>query len=494
MSRSFMLNPFVRIDEDGTITVIVNKSEMGQGVYTSLPMLVAEELECDFGALQAEAAPVDAVYNHTAFGMQLTGGSTSTWSEWERMLEQGARARQKLIAAAAAVWKVEEASCRAERGRVIHESGKVMTYGELAEKASAQAERESVRLKEPSAYRLVGTRVRRLDTPDKVNGKALFGIDKAIPGMLTCVIARCPVFGGKLRSFNADKAKEIPGVREVKEVPTGVVVAADTFWSANLGRRKLECEWDEGPYGSLSTEGLREKYEELSRKPGAIARKTGDPEKALAGDAKRITAEYALPYLAHASMEPLNCVVDLKTDECDIWTGTQFQGGDRNAAALVAGLDPERVRIHTPLLGGGFGRRANPQSDFTAEAVEAAKAIKRPIKVVWTREDDTKGGYYRPMAHHLLSCGPRRIGITHCVATDHRLPVHPERDTFRSSHGAGRHRRNFGGRSEGPCLCDTESPRRPAYGRGGPSRSLVALGRPFPERLRGGELHRRDRP
>ncbi len=344
-----------------------------------------------------------AIYNHTIFPFQVTGGSTSVYSEWGRMLEAGARAREKLIAAAAKAWKVERTSCHAEKGRVVHESGKTMTYGELAQDASTMAEPGEIRLKDPSAFTIVGKPRRRLDSRDKVDGKTIFGIDGAVPGMLTCVIARSPVFGGKVRSFNADKARGMPGVREVVQVESGVAVVADTFWSANLARRTIECTWDEGPLGRLSTVEMQKQYRDLAQTPGAIARKEGDPEKALVDGATRVSAEYMLPYLAHAPMEPLNCLVDLRADGCDIWVGTQFQSVDRDAAARVAGLDPERVNIHTTFLGGGFGRRANPQSDFVAEAVQVAKAVGKPVKVVWTREDDTKGGYYRPMMHHRLS-------------------------------------------------------------------------------------------
>jgi isoquinoline 1-oxidoreductase beta subunit len=410
MTASFRLNPFVSIGTDGTVTVTVNKSEMGQGVYTALPMLVAEELECDVDGMRVEAAPVGEVYRHTVFPLQLTGGSTSVWSEWERMLKAGAQAREMLKEAAAGAWNVDKASCRAEKGRITHPSGKALTYGELAERASRLAPPEDIRLKDPSSFTVVGKARRRLDSPDKVNGKAVFGIDLMLPGMLTCVITRSPFFGGTLRSFKGEKAKGMPGVRHIMRVASGVAVVADTFWTANLARRTLECDWDEGPLGKLSTPRMKEEYKSLAQTPGATAKKEGDPEKALEKAAKRVEADYALPYLAHAPMEPLNCLVDLRESTCDVWVGTQFQSHDRESAARVAGLDPDRVNIHTTLLGGGFGRRANPQSDFVVEAVEVAKAVGKPVKVVWTREDDTRGGYYRPMAHHRLAAGLDEAG------------------------------------------------------------------------------------
>jgi isoquinoline 1-oxidoreductase subunit beta len=245
----------------------------------------------------------------------------------------------------------------------------------------------------------------RLDTPSKTNGTAQFGLDVYIPGMLTAVVARAPVFGGKVVSFNADQAKAVPGVVNVVQVPSGVAVIAKAFWPAKLGREKLEISWDDELGSSMSTVEMREKYSAMSKTPGAVARKVGDPAAALTGAAKTITAEYEVPYLAHCMMEPLNTVVDLHEDRCEIWTGTQFRTGDRAAAAKVAALKPERVTLHTTLLGGGFGRRANPACDFVTEATEVAKAAKAPVKVVWTREDDIRGGWYRPMWYDHFAAG-----------------------------------------------------------------------------------------
>ena len=384
---------------------MVNKSEMGQGVYTALPMLVAEELECDWAKVRVESAPVEAAYNHTSFGIQMTGGSSSVLSEWDRMRQVGAAAREMLVAAAADLWKVEKTSCRAEKGMVIHPEGKKLSYGQLAEKAAAMPVPKEVRLKDPSAFKLIGKPAKRLDTPAKTNGSAVFGLDVKAPGMLTAVIARPPVFGGKVKSFDSEKAKALPGVKAVVEIEAGVAVVATDFWSARRGRRALKISWDDGPLAELSTAGMRKQYAELAKTPGAKARKEGDPEKTLAEAAKQIEAEYEVPYLAHATMEPLNCFVDLRPHSLEIWTGTQFQTVDREAAARVAGLKPEEVRIHTTFLGGGFGRRANPQSDFVVEAVQVAKAVKKPVKVIWTREDDMKGGYYRPMWVDRIAAG-----------------------------------------------------------------------------------------
>jgi len=403
-------NAFVRIGTDDSVTIIVNHSEMGQGVYTSLPMLVAEELGCNWKMLRVEAAPVDAVYNHTAFGMQMTGGSTSVWSEYDRLRMVGAAAREMLIAAAAEIWKVDKRTCRAENGMVVHTGGKKLTFGELADRAAAMPVPKDVKLKDPKHYKIIGKPTHRLDTPIKVNGKAMFGMDVSIPNMLIAVVARPPVFGGKVLSVNAIKAKALPGVLDVVQVPSGVAVLARGFWQAKQGRDALDIAWDEGQNANLSTAGLREQYANLAKTPGTVAAKKGDADAALAKAEKKLSAEYEVPYLAHATMEPMNCTVDLRSDSCEIWVGTQFQTVDRAAAAAVAGLKPEQVKIHTMYLGGGFGRRANPAADFVTEAVHVAKAAKAPVKVIWTREDDTKGGYYRPMWYDRIASGLDRKG------------------------------------------------------------------------------------
>ena len=402
---SFDPNAFLRIGADETITVIVNKSEMGQGVYTSLPMVIAEELECDWDRVRAEPAPVEPVYNNPLTGIQMTGGSMSVKTEWDRMRKAGAAARMMLIGAAAKQWKVKASSCRAENGKVVHSSGKALTYGQLAEKAAHMPVPEKVPLKDPSEFKIAGKPKHRLDTPEKVNGRGIFGFDVKIPGMLTALVARSPVFGGKVKSFDASKAREVPGVRDVVQIESGVAVVADNFWAAKRGRDALQIAWDEGEWASISTQALQEQFAAAATSPGVVARKDGDPEKALASASKQVSADYELPYLAHAAMEPLNCTVDLRSDGCEIWTGTQFQTVDRDAAARVAGLDPGKVKLHTTLLGGGFGRRANPHSDFVVIGIEVAKAVKKPVKVVWTREDDMKGGYYRPMWHSRLAAG-----------------------------------------------------------------------------------------
>ncbi|GFE58065.1 xanthine dehydrogenase family protein molybdopterin-binding subunit [Geobacter sp. AOG1] len=404
-ATTFAPNAFIRVGSDDTVTLIINKSEMGQGVYTSLPMLIAEELACDWKMIRIEAAPVDPVYNHTVFGLQVTGGSTSVRTEWERLSKAGATAREMLVAAAAKQWKVDPATCRAENGFVLHSGGKKLSYGQLADRTAKLPVPKEVRLKDPARYTIVGKPRHRLDSPAKIDGTAVFGIDAQLPGLLTAMVARPPVFGGKVASFTADKAKKVPGVVDVVQVPSGVAVIATGFWPAKKGRELLEIVWDDGPEGGLATPALRERYASLAQSPGLVARKEGEPAQAVRQAAKQLTAEFETPFLAHAPMEPLNCCVDLKSDRCNIWTGTQFQTVDRNSAAEVAGLKPEQVHLHTTFLGGGFGRRANPASDFVREAVHVAKAAGKPVKVIWTRDDDMKGGYYRPFWYDRISAG-----------------------------------------------------------------------------------------
>jgi len=397
-------NAFLRVAPDDSVTVLLAHSEMGQGIWTTLAMLVAEELECDWAKVRVEHAPADPAYAHTAFGMQMTGGSTTTWSEFDRYRTVGAMARDMLVRAAAQRWKVDPRRLRAEKGYVLNGAEK-LSYGELAEAAEKLAPPASVKLKDAKDWKLIGKPVRRLDSPEKITGRARFGLDVAFPGLRTAVVARAPVFGGKVRSFDASKARAIPGVEGVVQVPSGVAIVAKDFWSAKVGRDALQFDWDPGPGEAIDSARLEASYRAMARKPGAVAAKRGDLDAALAKAARRHEAEYAVPYLAHATMEPMNCTVKIEGSRCEIWTGTQFQTVDQASAAKIAGVPPQNVSIHTTFLGGGFGRRANPQSDFVSEAVHVAKAANVPVKVVWTREDDTRGGYYRPLFVHRIEVG-----------------------------------------------------------------------------------------
>lgn len=393
----FVPNAFLRIGEDDSVTVLIAHSEMGQGVWTGLAMLVAEELDADWSKIRVEHAPAAPAYAHTAFGQQMTGGSTSTWSEFDRYRQAGATARQLLVAAAAQRFGVAEADIRTENGVVVAGAQRAR-YGELAaDAAKLPAPKTAPVLKDAKDWKIIGKPTKRLDSPEKITGRAKFGMDVQFEGLLTAVVARAPVFGGKVKSFDAAAAKAVPGVRDVVQVPSGVAVVADHYWAAKQGRDALKVDWDPGPNAGLDTAKLREEFRKLAGTPGAVAAQAGDAAAALAKAGKTLDAEYNTPYLAHAPMEPLNCTVKIDGDGCEIWTGTQFQTGDQHAAAGILGLKPEQVQIHTMFLGGGFGRRATTNSDFVSEAVQVAKAAGKPVKTVWSREDDVRGGYYRPM-------------------------------------------------------------------------------------------------
>ena len=403
-ANSFMPNAFVRIGTDERVTVIVNHSEMGQGVYTSLPMLLADELDADWSKVGFESAPVDPKYNHPAFGMQMTGGSSSVWSGLDQFRQAGAAARAMLVAAAAQRWNIDPASCRTESGAVFDGSNRKLTYGQLVADAAKLTPPAKVQLKDPKNFNLIGKPIKRLDTPWKLNGQAVFGLDVKLPGMLTAVVARPPIFGATLKSVDDSKARSMPGVRKIAQVPSGVAVVADTFWQAKVARDALRLDWDDGAMRTFSTTQMMQDFRERAKSSGVSVRKEGDAAAALAGATKKIEAVYEAPYLSHLMMEPLNCVVDLGQNSCEVWTGSQFQTIDRANAAKIAGLPNERVQLHTTFLGGGFGRRANPQSDFVVEAVHVAKSIGAPtkVKVVWTREDDMQGGWYRPAFLHAI--------------------------------------------------------------------------------------------
>lgn len=379
---------------------------MGQGVHTTLAMLVGEELDCDWSRIRVEAAPVEPQYYDPVMREYRTDGSTSVMSSWEPFRQAGALARHLLVAAAAKSWGVDAESLRTEGGRVVHDpTGRSASYGELAPLAATLPVPFDVPLKSPGEFKILGTDVRRLEGRDKVTGAARYGLDVQLPGMLTAVVSHPPVLGGRLRSFRAERALAVPGVVKVKAVSTGLAVIARDFWSARTGREALEVVWDDGPNAGLSTESIRRQYRKLTEEPGLLVEKEGDCEKALASAVKTLEAVYEVPYLAHAPMEPLNAVAHVWADGCEIWTGTQYQSMDQRVAAALTGLRPEQVRIHTMLLGGGFGRRASPASDFVAEAVEVAKGEALPVKTVWTREDDLRCGYFRPMFVHRLRAG-----------------------------------------------------------------------------------------
>ncbi|HWK05926.1 MAG TPA: xanthine dehydrogenase family protein molybdopterin-binding subunit [Puia sp.] len=409
-SDGFAPNAFLRINPDNGITVLLAHAEMGQGIWTTLPMLIAEELDADWKDIKVEHAPAAKDYFHTVFGIQITGGSSTTWSEFDRYRMAGATARVLLVQAAAKRWGVPADTCRTENGYVI-DGDKKISYGELAREAASLPAPQNITLRPPAQWKYIGKGVKRLDTSAKTNGVAKFGMDLQFPGMLTAVVAHAPFFGGKVKSVDATKAKAIPGVRQVLEIPTGVVVIADHFWAASQGRKALDIVWDQGPEMTMDTPQQVAAYKKLVLTNGLPAAEKGNADKALATAAKVIETEYIFPYLAHAAMEPLNCTVKLSADHCEIWGGLQMPGVDQAAAAKILGFNPDQVTVNTVFLGGGFGRRANPASDFVSEAVQIAKASGQFIKMVWTREDDMKGGYYRPAYVHKLKVGLNAQGM-----------------------------------------------------------------------------------
>jgi len=405
----FAPSAFLRVGVDDSVNIILSHVEMGQGIWTTLSMLIAEELDADWKNITIEHSPAGKSYIHTAYGLQITGGSSSTWSEFDRYRQAGATARILLIQAAAEKFKVKPEDCRTENGMVICGNQKA-SYGELATAAAALPAPGKVELRKPEQWKYIGKGIKRLDAPDKVNGSAKYGMDVHFPGLLTAVVAHSPAIGGKVISFDASAAKAVAGVRDVVEIPTGIAVIADHFWAAKKGRDALKIVWDPGPNTGLNSPAQLENYRKLANEKGLPALEKGNVETGLAKASKIMEAEYFLPYLAHAAMEPINCTVKITDNKCEIWTGTQMPMIDQAAAAKILGFTTEQVDIQTPYLGGGFGRRATPTSDFVSEAVYIAKASGKAIKMVWTREDDMRAAYYRPAFLHRMRIGVNTEG------------------------------------------------------------------------------------
>ena len=408
---TFAPNAFLRVAPDNSVTVIAKHVEMGQGAYTGIATIVAEELDANWQDVRVESAPADAKrYANLAFGtIQGTGGSSAMANSWMQLREAGAKARAMLVSAAAAQWQVPASELTTLDGSVHHvTTNRTATYGSLASAAARLPVPDTVTLKSPKDFRLIGHQLPRVDVPPKTNGTAQFTLDVTFPGMLVALLQRPPLFGATVKSFDASAAKAVPGVVSVVQVPGGVAVVAKGFWAAKQGRDALKVEWDDSKAEKRSSDAIMAEYRQLAEQPGMSARKDGDATKALAGAVKKISASYAFPYLAHAPMEPLDAVVKLTADSCEIWAGDQFQTVDQANAAHTAGLDPQQVKIHTLYAGGSFGRRANTQSDYIVEAVSIAKALGAngtPVKLQWTREDDIHGGLYRPMYFHKLDAG-----------------------------------------------------------------------------------------
>jgi isoquinoline 1-oxidoreductase beta subunit len=394
-------NAYIRIGSDDSVTFLIPKSEMGQGPTTACSQLLAEELECDWTKVRMEVAPVDP----SLYGHQTTVGSMAIRTTWDPLRKAGAQARMMLIAAAAQQWNVPASSLRAENGVVINPANNQrLRYGQLADAASKMPVPANVTLKDPKQYKVIGKPQKRLDTRDKVTAKAMFGIDARPAGLVYANVARCPVFGGKVVSFDATKAKAVPGVKDVIEIPNGVAVIAENTWAAMQGKRALTVQWDEGPNAGVTSATIRQMFVDRAKQQGAVARKEGDAAAAIGRASKRVDAVYEVPFTTHAPMEPMNATVHIKGDgTAEAWVPTQSPTTGRATVAQIAGIAPEKVTFHTTFMGGGFGRRGEGQMNHLEDAVEIAKRVKVPVKLTWSREDDMTQDYYRPASYAELS-------------------------------------------------------------------------------------------
>ena len=419
-SGSFEPNAFIRIGSDGSVTLTMPQVEMGQGTYTSMSMLIAEELEVALSQVRLEHAPPDIKRygNPLLAGDQITGGSTSIRAFWEPMRQAGAAARVMLISAAAKRWQVDPSACHAGRGEAVHTaSGRRIKYGALAADAARMPVPEKVALKRPEEFKLIGTPAKRLDTPAKVNGKAVYGIDVRPPGLKIATLAQSPVFGGRLKSVDETAARSVKGVRQVVRLVDAVAVVADHMGAAKKGLAALVIEWDNGPNAALGTEDIVRALEQGTLGVGAVAQNVGDIDKAIAGATTKIDAIYQVPFLAHAAMEPMNCTVHVRKDGCEVWVGTQVVARAQATAAKTTGLPLDRVVVHNHLIGGGFGRRL--EIDGVTRAVQIAMQVDGPVKVIWSREEDLQHDMYRPYFVDRMSAGLDEGGMP--VAWSHRF-------------------------------------------------------------------------
>jgi len=413
----FAPNAFIRIDSKGAVTFIIPQAEMGQGVYTSIGMILAEELDVAWERVQVEAAPPsDKLYGNPVFGIQVTGNSNTIRAFWMSLRKAGAGARAMLVEAAARRWSVDKNACRTENGAVIHAtSGRKFAYGDLLGDASKLMPPQDPPLKGPADFRIIGKALKRLDTPDKVNGKAVYGIDAMPPGVKFATSAACPVFGGKVAHVDDVKAKQIPGVRQVLVFDNFVAVVGDHMWAAKQGLAALAISWDEGPNAQATSDAVWKQIRAASEKSGVVAKTAGDAAKALT-EGERLDAAYEMPFLAHATMEPMNCTAHVRADSCEVWVGIQVQTRAQAIAAKVTGLPPEKVLVHNHVLGGGFGRRL--EVDFIEQAVRVAKQVEGPVKLIWSREEDIQHDIYRPVYRDVLAASlsnGKILGWTHRV-------------------------------------------------------------------------------
>jgi isoquinoline 1-oxidoreductase subunit beta len=415
----FAPNAFVRIEKNGRVTVISPSIEMGQGTYTSLSMLIAEELEVDLAEVSVEHAPPnDKLYANPALGFQVTGGSTSIRGFWKPLRTAGAAARSMLVSAAAETWKVEPSSCRAAKGQVVHvPTGRKLTYGALAAAASKRPVPANVALKDSKDFRLIGTPAKRIDTPAKLDGSAVFGIDVRLPGMKVATVTACPLIGGRVADVDDTKARAVKGVVQILRLENAIAVVADHMGAAKKGLAALSVKLEPGPGGLFSSAQLLERMKVAATRSGAIGKKEGDAEGVIAAAPKRLEAVYQLPFLAHATMEPMNCTVHVRKDSCEVWVGNQVLARAQAAAVEASGLPPEKVTVHNHSLGGGFGRRL--EVDYVSQAVAIAKQLDFPVKVVWTREEDTQHDIYRPYYYDRLAAALDDKGFP--TAFSHRV-------------------------------------------------------------------------
>jgi isoquinoline 1-oxidoreductase subunit beta len=398
----FAPNAFIRIDRSGQTTLVMPQVEMGQGVYTAIPMILAEELDADFNNVTLEHAPPnDKLYGNPIFGIQVTGNSNSIRSFWKPLRVAGAAARLMLVRAAGQQWQVDPASCSTSNGMVSHApSGRTLSYGDLIDVASSQPVPQDPPLKNSKDFTLIGKPLKRLDTPNKTDGNVIYGIDAMLPGMKFATLAQCPVFGGKVGRVDDSTAKKIPGVQQIVVLDDLVAVVGDHMWAAKKGLDALVISWDEGPNAKINSSDIWDELRAASKKDGVVAKSVGDVAKGLT-QGERVDAEYELPFLAHATMEPLNCTVHVTSDSCEVWTGTQVLTRVQQYAAKAAGLPLEKVKAYNHLLGGGFGRRL--EADMVAAAVSIGKQVDGPVKVVWTREEDIQHDIYRPVYRDVIS-------------------------------------------------------------------------------------------
>jgi isoquinoline 1-oxidoreductase beta subunit len=416
----FAPNAFIRIGRDGQVVLTMPYVEMGQGTYTSIPMLIAEELEVDLKQVRLEHAPPnEKLYGNPLLGgIQATGNSNAVRASWQPLRQAGAAARTMLVSAAAQRWNVDPASCRAQSGEVRHvPTGRKIKYGELAADAARMPVPESVVLKRPENFKLIGTPAKRLDTPAKVNGTAVYGIDARPPGVKIATLAQSPVFGGRVKSVDDAKAKAVKGVRQIVRLDDAVAVVADHMGAAKKGLAALVIEWDDGPYAKLNTDEIVAELERATLNSGPVAQNIGDVEKAMASAVTKVEATYQVPFLAHAAMEPMNCTVHVRKDGCEIWVGNQVLARAQATAAKTTGLPLDKVVVHNHLIGGGFGRRL--EIDGVTRAVQIAMQVEGPVKVVWTREEDIQHDMYRPCFFDRISAGLDDKGMP--VVWNHRF-------------------------------------------------------------------------